>query len=70
LDVLSLSFQESEESQRSAEDCSLTPPLTFQVKSPTNKGKSTRETEGKSGEQKEERKRMSASKHISPVVPS
>ncbi|RXN18268.1 hypothetical protein ROHU_026412 [Labeo rohita] len=43
----------SEESQRSAEDSSLTPLLTFQVKSPTNKGKSTRETEGKSGEEKE-----------------
>lgn len=52
LDVLFLSYSESEESQRSAEDSSLTPLLTFQVKSPTNKGKSTRETEGKSGEKR------------------
>lgn len=68
LDVLFLSYPASEESQRSAEDSSLTPLLTFQVKSPTNKVKSTRETEGKSGEEKEEGGRTRASQHISPVV--
>lgn len=64
LDVLFLSYSESEESQRSAEDSSLTPLLTFQVKSPTNKGKSMRETEGKSREKRGEKENESELTHF------